>query len=333
MLDAILPARSDPLSALDFEDLLTALGSYRFAVEASTEASEGEPFRWWDDTVSGPGIVVSRRVCTADWTMTLDTAEEALLVIVPLAGGRLEAEIGEQTTAVAPGAALIASAPSLRSIRFRSAPQLSYVELVFDSTTVGRVLASVFKRAFLGELQLAPKIDLSAGFGVSLGCLAEALVAGMLDDKCLERSPKSAMLLVEATLRMILENVPHRLSAWLDLGGLADAPHYIRLAANYMHANMHRPITVNDIARASGTSLRSLQSGFREHLEVAPMAYLRRMRLEAAHRELSAPQNPQPISAVAMKWGFSHLGRFSAEYRALYGVYPVDTVARTRHRR
>ena len=31
------------------------------------------------------------------------------------------------------------------------------------------------------------------------------------------------------------------------------------------------------------------------------------------------------VLSVALKWGFKHLGRFAAQYRAIFGVYPSDT--------
>jgi transcriptional regulator GlxA family with amidase domain len=73
--------------------------------------------------------------------------------------------------------------------------------------------------------------------------------------------------------------------------------------------------------------VRSLQEGFRQHVGVSPMAYLRRVRLEHAHAELSEPRDGQrSVAAVAHRWGFGHLGRFAAAYRERYGVSPSDTL-------
>ena len=318
---------------MNFEELLGTLKTYALPMSGFLESRTGEEFRWWGETVAGAGIVLSRRVCSIDWSLTLETSEEALCVIIPLAGGSLEAEIDNQEMKVLPGTALIVAAPSVRRIRFRCAPQLSYVGLFFDSATVARVLLSVLRRAVLSELHLAPLFDLSTGTGVLFRRLAETLEAGLADGGALSRSPRLTALLVEAALRTIFENVPHRLSGSVRPGILDSAPQHVRLAVNFMHANMHRPITVDDVAHAAGTSLRSLQVGFRQYLHVVPTAYLRRIRLEAAHRLLSLPDNRLPISTVALKSGFSHLGRFSAEYRSLYGVSPVETVAKARLRK
>ncbi|MFP5477787.1 MAG: helix-turn-helix domain-containing protein, partial [Gammaproteobacteria bacterium] len=34
------------------------------------------------------------------------------------------------------------------------------------------------------------------------------------------------------------------------------------------------------------------------------------------------------VAGVALRWGFGHLGRFSADYRARFGEYPSETVRR-----
>jgi AraC family ethanolamine operon transcriptional activator len=46
-----------------------------------------------------------------------------------------------------------------------------------------------------------------------------------------------------------------------------------------------------------------------------------------ATRDLLAAQgSDRPVSDIAMKWGFWHLGRFSAYHAALYGEAPSQTV-------
>jgi transcriptional regulator GlxA family with amidase domain len=151
--------------------------------------------------------------------------------------------------------------------------------------------------------------------------------------RLLERSPKAMALLAEAALLLIFENVPHRLSYRLDRELLDVARWHTHQAIDFMHANMHRPLTVIDIAEAVGVSVRSLQAGFRQFKDTTPVAYLRRIRLQTAHAELSSPENTLMVNEVALKWGFTQMGRFAAQYRATFGVYPSETAKRTSGRR
>jgi AraC family ethanolamine operon transcriptional activator len=53
------------------------------------------------------------------------------------------------------------------------------------------------------------------------------------------------------------------------------------------------------------------------------------MKLDAARRDLQkARATGERIAEIAMRRGFLHLGRFSQEYRQLFGERPRDTVYR-----
>ena len=58
------------------------------------------------------------------------------------------------------------------------------------------------------------------------------------------------------------------------------------------------------------------------------MSYLRDARLDRVRAEL-ADLTGAPgvkVTEVAMKWGFHHLGRFSAAYRQRFGESPSETL-------
>src|SRR5262249_20310696 len=147
----------------------------------------------------------------------------------------------------------------------------------------------------------------------------------MLDGEPARRSHKAIALLTEATQNLIFTNVPHRLIDRLDYRPPEEGPRYIAQAIDYMHANLHLPLTMTAVAEAVGISGRSLQLAFRSFRQTTPAAYLRQIRLDAAHSELSLPENELPVREVALKWGFIHMGRFAAQYRASFGVCPSET--------
>jgi AraC-like DNA-binding protein len=101
----------------------------------------------------------------------------------------------------------------------------------------------------------------------------------------------------------------------------------LRRAEAYIDDNAQRDITLADIAAAAYVTPRALQYAFRRHADTTPLAYLRRVRLARAHAELasSTPQQTT-VTAVALRWGFLHQGRFAAAYRRAYGVAPSLTL-------
>ncbi|GAB7040452.1 MULTISPECIES: helix-turn-helix transcriptional regulator [Catenuloplanes] len=106
-------------------------------------------------------------------------------------------------------------------------------------------------------------------------------------------------------------------------------PASLRRAVAFIDDNAHRDISPADIATAAHVSVRALQMAFRRHLEITPRGYLRRVRLAHAHRDLlAADPRGTTVMGVAARWGFADHSRFTAQYRAVYGVTPSWTLRR-----
>lgn len=103
----------------------------------------------------------------------------------------------------------------------------------------------------------------------------------------------------------------------------------IRAAVEYIHENADIAITSTDVARAAGLRPRSLQDAFQRDLGIPPLAYLRQVRLDLVKAELGQlDPGIQGVADVASRWGFAHLGRFSAAYLERFGEHPRDTLRR-----
>ncbi|WP_433782809.1 helix-turn-helix transcriptional regulator [Actinomycetospora sp. CA-101289] len=105
-------------------------------------------------------------------------------------------------------------------------------------------------------------------------------------------------------------------------------PATVRRAVEYVDAHAHEDIGLTDIATAARIGPRSLQLAFRRHRDTTPVEYLRRVRLERAHRDLQQgdPTRGDRVEAIAARWGFAHPGRFSVLYREHYGRSPSATL-------
>ncbi|WP_322032876.1 helix-turn-helix transcriptional regulator [Paraburkholderia sp. J76] len=114
----------------------------------------------------------------------------------------------------------------------------------------------------------------------------------------------------------------HRLST-------AQRHHHLILGCERLVIGGDTSIPLEEIARRSGYSLRSLELIFRRCVGTTPGRWFINMRLNGALRDLIMPGQTLPVSAIASKWGFRHLSRFSAQYRNAFGELPSDTLART----
>lgn len=102
-------------------------------------------------------------------------------------------------------------------------------------------------------------------------------------------------------------------------------------AAEWIDDHASLPITVEDAARATGTTTGGLRRAFAANGQLArtPEAYLAAARLSAAHGDLvAADPTTTSVREVASRWGFAAVDRFVAAYRDVYRVDPRSTLDR-----
>ncbi len=102
----------------------------------------------------------------------------------------------------------------------------------------------------------------------------------------------------------------------------------LRRAMAYVEEHADEPVTLVQLADAARVSPRALQQAFRRQLDVSPVEYARRVRLERAHHDLvrGDPTRGDTVAHIAARWGFVHLGRFAADHHGAYGASPRATL-------
>jgi AraC-like DNA-binding protein len=96
-----------------------------------------------------------------------------------------------------------------------------------------------------------------------------------------------------------------------------------------LQAEPERAFRMEEICAALGVSAQTLHLSCEEQLGMGPIEYARRRRMQLVHRAL-AQGNPgtASIAELARQYGFRGLGRFAADYQALYGELPSATLRR-----
>ena len=85
------------------------------------------------------------------------------------------------------------------------------------------------------------------------------------------------------------------------------------------------PLTVSELRDYSGVCWRTLDRAFKDRFGIGPKQYITAVRLSAARRELRSAAPCQTVTEIAMRLGFTHLGRFSSNYRQMFGELPSVT--------
>ncbi len=105
-------------------------------------------------------------------------------------------------------------------------------------------------------------------------------------------------------------------------------PRAVRRALDLIKEESGSGISIADIAAYAGVPRRSLQRQFRQHFGKTIIAVLRDHRFQHARRELLRSEPTASVSEIAVRSGFTHLARFSAEYRRRYNELPSATLRR-----
>ncbi|WP_027852408.1 AraC family transcriptional regulator [Marinobacterium litorale] len=109
-------------------------------------------------------------------------------------------------------------------------------------------------------------------------------------------------------------------------GGISDRG-FAELIA-FIDMNLKAELEVEELARMSNVSVRTVYNLFAKHFGLTPRLYIKNAKLRALRNELVGNTRLRNVTEVALDYGFSHLGRFSSDYRKMFGELPSETFRR-----
>ena len=120
---------------------------------------------------------------------------------------------------------------------------------------------------------------------------------------------------------LVLSNRRHggqpQLSALLELGPTSDR---VQTALAFARANLHLPLTVEQLAEAASLSPRQFSRAFREETGTSPAKAVEKLRIEAA--QLMVQGGRHPIEVVARQTGFGESERMRRAFLRAFGRPP-----------
>lgn len=94
-----------------------------------------------------------------------------------------------------------------------------------------------------------------------------------------------------------------------------------RLGAQYVHDNLERTLTPDEIARHLGVSRRQLTRLFSSYTGVPPATYIERARMDRAAGQLRA--GLKPVKEIALSVGYGDVHHFTRVFTRVVGVSPA----------
>lgn len=179
-----------------------------------------------------------------------------------------------------------------------------------------------------GPIRFDPEVDMQTGAGRQIRGVLERAARMAGEGSLFSGSRRTQDLWTETEMvSILLSNQTSNISHMLDSADHHALPADIKRAQAYIHDNLSEPIRLADIAASAQINIRTLQKGFQRAFGKSPMRVLRDARLDAAHYYLSVRQESPNVMDAAYQAGFSHLGRFSKDYKARFGHLPSEAIS------
>lgn len=262
----------------------------------------------------------------ADVLIEPDRLDSFFLIQMPIRG-RMAVKLGNNEIVSRPGTANICSPTLPLTIHWLADCESLTVQI--PRSTMERFVADYLGVPVRRPVEFELPMDVEQGPCGSWRRIVAFVCDELERTQSVARSPLVRHHFEDILLATLVAGQHHSYSALAEGPASEPSPYYVKRAEEYMLAHADEPVTIRDLVRVAGVSARSLFAGFRKHRGIGPMNYLKMIRLDRARADLTAADpHEATVTEIALKWGFSHFGHFSAAYARRFGERPSETLRR-----
>jgi AraC-like DNA-binding protein len=240
--------------------------------------------------------------------------------------GRLCAVIADDEIAYSPGTAMLVSPTFNNLVRVQRGT--AALNIILSGVELRRHLGALLGEPLKPPLEFAARMSLREGWGRSLARFARLALAELQRPCSILSEPTVAGSFREFVMTVLLLHQPHNYTEALRRLERPVRPRDVKRAVEYIEANLGAEIGLPEIVAACGVPGRTLIKHFRDFKATSPVRYLRTARYLRVREALSRAEPEQSVTEIALRWGFTHMGRFSVEYRKRFGESPSETLRR-----
>ncbi|MBV9200269.1 MAG: AraC family transcriptional regulator [Alphaproteobacteria bacterium] len=242
--------------------------------------------------------------------------------------GCLGAVLAGDEVAYQPGSAMLVS-PTLDNV-VRVARDTAALNIILSGVELRRQLGALLGEPLKPPLEFAARLGLREGWGRSLARFGRLAMAELRRTQSILAEPIIARSFREFVMAALLLHQPHSYTEALLRLERPIMPRDVKRAIDYIEANLDTIIGLPEIVAACGVPGRTLIKHFQDFKGTSPMRYMRAARYQKVREGLSRAEPEESIGDIAARWGFSHMGRFSVEYRRRFGENPSETLRKRR---
>lgn len=204
--------------------------------------------------------------------------------------------------------------PAGAAFKWQTVGQVDFAHFYFDPKLVDQVISRAFDRD-PADIQLKESLG-------AIDPMVRSLALNLLEELGCDDIQQAY---VESMLHLLLCRVLRLHSDARRSSPLARhvlAPYRLSRALEFIDANLGNPISVGEIAAASGVSQFHFSRAFQETVGKAPYAHLLERRMGTAKALLLS--SDQSLAAIAGRCGFISLSQFSRMFKRCVGRCPSD---------
>lgn len=262
----------------------------------------------------------------ADITIVRPGCDSFVAVLMPLVG-RLTVERHGREYVATPDRSMVVLSPGHGGTHMRWTPGTAVLALKADSDELARALRWIAPLADSSPFTATSALVTGPALRPVLGTAQQFAEVFARCGPNRHIPPPLGKQLREQALATMWLSVPNNHTDIIYSAPPAKKASHVHRVTDLIATESGAEYTVIDLARAVNVGVRALELAFRRELDETPLHYLQRTRLERAHDDL---RNGDPlectVTEIAQRWGFAHLGRFAARYRAQFGELPSETL-------
>ncbi|MFN6995026.1 MAG: helix-turn-helix domain-containing protein [Aquincola tertiaricarbonis] len=199
------------------------------------------------------------------------------------------------------------------------------IGMVVDGRLLSDVWHLLYRKPWADWLDRKVVVRARPGMAAHVRALHLRLMDSVASDPTLLQHEQGLLQMRDAILIDWLEAVPERVDT-SELATIEARRRVVERVCERVLARPDQPPTLLKVCSEAGTSPRKLEYCFRDVLGITPARYLRAVRLNGVRRALKqAADGRDTVHDIAARWGFWHMGAFSADYKAQFGELPSAT--------
>jgi AraC-like DNA-binding protein len=264
------------------------------------------------------GVSFRRMHYHGDFTVAFPDPQDEITFVIPTAG---KIVFNHATESIGmPHVGLAIDKADIRSMHFLD--DHAHHGMSINRHQLTERLSALLDKPILQKIVFEPSVDLNSAAFKGIKALID-LATGAEFDLLLNSGTLMPSRLREMLVDAVLEAWPHNFSEALRRPTAMVAPRHVKLAVEFIQAHPEQLVSGVDLARLSHVSQRALQEGFRRFVGMSIVAYQRQVRLERAY-EVLKQRDSGSVTEVALRFGFSNVGRFCQYFQGAFGVSPGD---------